>query len=156
MTYDALRLTYGNGDIDTTSSNLTYLIRNIQGVDPTQEKSAFSLSPPGLPPEDNILLGTQGQTREYRVQFKPFDNGDDTAEGSHSSTVVTLEEQYTYLRDVIHDEDPLAEYQLDDVHGGYIPTDEPVYLERFNGPFYQVDSPKFPEWTMTIRVGGGV
>ena len=148
MTYDELRIRYVDESLD-------YLIQNIQGVDPTTEKPAFSISPPGVPPEQNILLGTQGQTREYTIRFRAAAVGGDKANATHTESVETVEEQYTYLRDQFFEPGALAEYELYDVNGGYF-AGENIYIERINTPFYQVENPRFPEWSFTIRVGSGV
>jgi hypothetical protein len=52
-------------------------------------------------PSSTIGFRFVGQTENYTIQFAIFDDGEDTANGTHSSTVISVEEQIDYLKNHI-------------------------------------------------------
>ena len=124
----------------------------------TRDKPAFSVSPPGQSPDNNILLGIQGMQSDIRLQFAIWDDGTDRANGTYSSTVVTLAEQIRYLRDVMHAPTFSVEWTLDHTPGDQFDSKvydaAPVYIERMELPTLSVSDRNWKNATMTLRRGG--
>jgi len=153
MTLEKLRLKLdqnSNGAIDQT-----YDIYPIDSVDIRSRKEAFSIAPPGLAASENILLGVSGMQADINVTFNAWDDGTDRANGTHTSTVTTIEEQTTYLEDVMHDPGFLATWELDHLTGSAFNDDE-VFVESVEPTIISQQSPKWKPVRMTLRRGGSV
>jgi len=150
---EKLTLTYNPG-----SDNLEYTMYPVSEVDEDQQKPAFSVSPPGVSARDNVLLGIQGQTADIPIEFVIYDDGTDRANGTYSSTVVTVGEQINYLRDEMHAPTFSAEWTLDHDTGGQFSTqiyeNDSVYLERLNLPTLSESDRAWKRARMRLRRGG--
>lgn len=147
--------------LELTTEGLQYQVSVIQDGEETQTKDAVSIAPPGLPPEDNILLGISGMQNDIEVRFVLLDDGTDKANGTAAGlgfandTVVSVNEQRRYLLDHIQDASFDAEWTLTHDTGPIFDGDA-VYVERINVPFLVSDSPKWVEARLTLRRGGSV
>lgn len=147
MALEELKLT-----LNPSTDNLQYRITMIQEVRVRSRKNAFSISPPGLSARENILLGVSGMNADLQVRFAVHDDGTDKADGTHSSTVVSVEDQIRYLEDNIHAPDFGASWQLDHLTGAAFNNDE-VFLEGVDVPILSRESPKWKECTLQLRRG---
>ena len=151
MTLDILRLT-------RTDTNFEYDLRRIQTTDSATEKPAFSISPPGASPQDNIFLGVQGQTREHVIRWHIYDDGSDTANGTATGqgftddTVVTIDEQIEWLEEHIHSAAFDAAWTVEHVNGDRLDTLD-VYIERVSIPRFIGHPTKWLEAEITLREG---
>lgn len=150
MTLETLRLT-----LNPSSENYQYDISVIQSADENQRKDAFSIAPPGRSASDNILLGVSGMQSDISIDFVIHDDGTDKANGSYTSTVVTVSEQIDYLVNVMHAPDFEATWELDHVNGDLFDGDE-VFLETLNPDLFDQSSPKWKSCRMTLRRGGSI
>lgn len=124
----------------------------------SQRKPAFSVSPPGVGPENNVLLGIQGQQADIRLQFAIWDDGSDRANGTYTSTVISLADQIQYLRDEIHKPTFSVTWTLDhtpgDQYSESIYTNQDVYVESMEIPTLSTQNRRWLRSTMTLRRGG--
>lgn len=153
MALEKLTLTY-----DPDNEGLEYEMYPVTEAPETQDKPAFSVSPPGVAPENNILLGVQGMQADIRLQFAIYDDGSDRSNGTYSEAVETVGEQLTYLRDEIHAPTFSARWTLDHTPGGQFDTkiydEADVYLESMDLPTLSVTERKWKNASMTLRRGG--
>jgi hypothetical protein len=153
MALEKLRLkadTDGDGTVERT-----YDLYPLQEVTINSRKDAFSIAPPGLSAADNILLGVSGMQADITVRFNAWDDGTDRANGTHTSTVTTVEEQITYLEDTIHAPDFAASWQLDHLTGSAFNDDE-VFVESIEPTVISQQSPKWKGVRLGLRRGGSV
>jgi len=153
MTLEKLRL---KADLDGDGTyEREYDMYPVETVDGRSRKNAVSISPPGRPASENILLGVSGMQGDITLAFFAWDDGTDRANGTHTSTVTTVEEQITYLEDTMHAADFLAAWQLDHVTGSQFNDDE-VFVESIEPTYLSQSSPKWKPVRMTLRRGGTV
>lgn len=142
-----------NGD---GTVNREYQIYPITGdLSISSNKQAFSIAPPGLPARDNILLGVSGMEADIEIPFAVWDNGDDKANGTHTSTVVSVTEQTRYLEETMHAPDFAAGWQLDHLTGDAF-NDDDVFLESIDLTPISLQNRKWKPATMRLRRGGSV
>ena len=160
MSLETLTLTYLGGGDD--GEDLEYQISVLDGVDNRQTKSAFSISPPGQPASNNLLLGIQGMQADRTVRFYVHDDDTDKSNGTASAVsdffaneVVTLAEQRRWLEDVIHAPDFDAAWELDHDTGDEFDAQE-VFVEDLDVPCLQQNSPKWVEASMSLRRGSSL
>lgn len=160
MSLETLTLTLiGGGDSD---EDLEYTLAVLSGVDNRQTKNALSISPPGAPPRENVLLGIKGQEADRTISFYVHDDGSDKANGTasavsafSSSTVETLAEQRRWLERYIHAPDFDAEWRLNHDTGDEYDNQE-VFVERVEIPALQQDNPRWVEGRITLREGRSI
>ena len=141
----------GDGTVDRT-----YDIYPITGdIQITSTKDAFSIAPPGLAAADNILLGVGGMQADIEIPFAVWDTGEDRANGTHSETVITTEEQNKYLEEEMHEPGFAASWQLDHLDGSAFDDDE-VFLEEIQLTKLSNDSPRWKPAVARLRRGGSV
>lgn len=132
-----------------------YDIYPIQSVDVSTQKDAFSISPPGLSARENILLGISGMQADITINAVAWDDGSDRASGTHTSTVVSVEEQLAYLEDIIHDPSFSASWELDHSTGAAFNADD-VFLESVDKTVLSQSSPKWKEFSLRLRRGQSI
>jgi len=155
MTLEKLELQLDRDNDDDIDIDLKYQIYPIQSVDIRSRKEAFSISPPGLQSSDNILLGVNGMQADIEIQARLWNNGEDRADGSYTSSVVTIEEQIEYLEDEIHDPSFSAAWRLDHLTGTAFNDDE-VFVEAIEPTVFSVDEQGFKPVRFTLRRGQSV
>lgn len=141
--------------LNPSGDNYQYYMYPISSVDYTQEKPTTSISLPGQGYKDNVLMGVEGMSADITIQWYIHDDGNDKADGSYTSTIVSIKEQLDYLRDTILAESFTASWELDDVNGSRFNSLE-VAINNINPPIYQNDSPKWLQARMDLTVGGTV
>jgi len=151
----AITMTLEKLQLELTNQGYQYDIYPVESVDDNQRKEAFSVAPPGQAPSDNILLGISGMQGDIEIVFWIWDDGTDRANGTYTSTVVTLTEQLNYLRDEIHDPSFSSAWTLDHLTGNRYSADD-VFVEVMDLPTIQNDSPKWLQARMTLRRGQSV
>jgi len=156
MTLEKLELQLDRDNDDNI--DLKYQIYPIQSVDIRSRKEAFSISPPGLQSSDNILLGVNGMQADIEIQARLWNNGEDRADGSYTSSVVTIEEQIEYLEDEIHDSSFSAAWRLDHLTGSAFngTEEDEVFVEAIEPTVFSVDEQGFKPVRFTLRRGQSV
>lgn len=56
-------------------------------------------------PDNTFLFKFSGKTEEFGFTFAIFDDGTDRSDGTYTSTVITVQQQINYLKNVIFGED---------------------------------------------------
>jgi len=151
MTREQLTLTLNPGE----ASERQYTVDMIDTVELSSTKEAFSIAPPGLAASENILLGVSGMQADITVTWNIHDDGTDKANGTYTSQVVTVEEQLTYLEDVMHAPDFAATWELDHATGAAF-NDDDVFVESIDPTIISNQSPKWKPATMRLRRGGSI
>lgn len=141
-------------DGDDTVEN-TYDIYPLQQVDVTSRKEAFSIAPPGLAASENILLGLSGMQADIVVQAQLWNDGADRANGTHTTTVETVEEQATYLEETMHAPDFQATWEIDHLTGAAFDDDE-IFVESVEPSLISQSEPKWKPVRFQLRRGGSV
>lgn len=137
------------------SQGYEYHIVPLSEASTRQSKNAFSISPPGMSPGQNILLGVSGMEADLSLQFYLHDNGEDKSNGTYSETVVTLAEQRRYLLDEIHAPDFAASWTLNHEGGDQFDNMD-VFIERIDVPAIVQGSPKWLEARIDLRRGRSI
>jgi len=150
MTLHTLRLT-----LNPSTDNYQYDVTMIQSADEDQRKDALSIAPPGLPASDNLLLGVSGMESTISIDFIIYNDGTDKANGTYTSSVVTVEEQIEYLREVIHSPDFSAGWELTHLTGSLFDSD-PVFVETVNPDLLSQQSPLWKPCRLTLRRGESI
>jgi len=150
---EKLRLKLDRDNDDTIER--TYDLYPLQDVSLNSRKEAFSIAPPDLAAKDNILLGISGMQADIRIEFTIYDDGTDRANGTHTSTVTSVEEQITYLDDTMHDPGFEATWELDHLSGNAFSDDE-VFVETVEPTILSQESPKWKPCSLGLRRGGSV
>jgi len=142
----------GDGAIERT-----YDIYPIQSVDISSQKEAFSIAPPGLAARENILLGISGMQADITINAQAWEgpNSSDRANGTHTSTVTTVEEQLNYLEDTIHAPDFSAAWQLDHLTGAAF-NDDAVFVEGIDTTVLSADQRKWKDISIRLRRGESI
>ena len=150
-TLEKLRLTLNPGEADERQ----YDIYPIREVSIASRKNAFSIAPPGLAASENILLGVSGMEADITIEAFVWDDGSDRANGTHTSTVVSLEDQLTYLEETMHAPDFGATWQLDHTTGGAFNSDD-VFVESVEPTVLSTSERKWRSVRIGLRRGGSV
>lgn len=132
-----------------------YDIYPLQEVTISSRKDAFSIAPPGLDAASNILLGISGMQADIEITGQVYDDGSDRANGTHTSTVTTVEEQLEYLEDTMHDASFSAAWQLDHTTGSAFNDDE-VFVEEIDTTAISFDLPKWKPLRIRLRRGESI
>jgi len=147
---EKLRLT-----LNPSGTNYQYDIYPVQEVTIQSRKDAFSIAPPGLPSRDNILLGISGMQADISIDATLYDSGQDRANGTYTSTVVTVEDQLEYLEDEIHAPDFSAAWTLDHLTGAAF-NDDDVFVESIEPTVLSQESPGWKRVRFNLRRGTSV
>ncbi len=97
---------------------------------------------------NTVLFRFFGQSEEVSFTFVLFDDGTDVADGTYTSTVISLAEQIHYLRDVIYSDNFDVDWTL---------TQLVFYTAGLDGVITNLDidqvSPKIAVGNFTIKRG---
>lgn len=101
-----------NAILKNNDNNKQLLIRGLKPI--RHKKSQPSVNIPFInsKPENNFLFRFTGQQRSISLTLWLFDDGTDVSNGTHSSTVITVEEQIKYIMDEIYTEDYDVDWDL--------------------------------------------
>lgn len=147
MTLETFTLT-----LNPSTDGYEYEITMIEQMGAPTRKNAYSVSPPGAPPSQNILIGASGMEGDIAIDFQIHNDGSDKANGTYTSTVTTVEEQITYLRETIHASDFSASWQLTHDTGSLF-TDAEVFVESVDPTLVSQQSPKWKPCRISLRQG---
>jgi len=145
--------------LELITQGYQYDIYPLREVGTSQDRPNLSISTPGTPASDNILIGIQGQQAELPINFILHDDGTDKSNGTAPAgefaddTVVTIMEQVRWLEDYIQAASTTAEWTIDHATGERFNNDS-VAVESMDLPTLQRDSPKWHEATLRLRRGG--
>lgn len=138
--------------LNPSGDSREYHIYPIQTVDINSTKEALSIAPPGLSARENILLGVSGMNADISITATAWNNGDDRANGTHTSTVTAVQEQLRYLEDAMQAPDFGAAWELNHETGVAF-NDDAVFFESVDMTVLSNDSPKWKEFTIRLRRG---
>lgn len=88
-------------------------------MDLSQEKSTFSIAPPEYSARENIKMAMEGMTATIDVNFTIWNDGEDRANGTHSSAVKTIGEQIDWLYEYIHNKNIADSWEIEQVQYYY-------------------------------------
>jgi len=134
-------------------------------LDPNQEKPSTSINIPGKGPRDNIQLGVQGMTLNMSLNLAVWEDGEDRANGTYTSQVVTVRDQIEYIYQEIHNPSFDVDWTFEQVQGypemRLPPNDSgnrqyKVQVENVRIPMVAQESPKWVRGTIDLIVGGSV
>ena len=95
------------------SDNKKLLIEYMQSDVPNLDSPMGSdLTIPGEPPENNLLLGYLGQSKEFEWDFILLDDGTDISDGTRTTAATSLDEQRKYLIEEFVSADLSVEYEF--------------------------------------------
>lgn len=112
-----------------------FLFRACAPLDFDREQPAIAVPFVNTKPENNVLFRFTGQTDTHEFEFALFDDGTDVADGTHTSTVTTVDEQIDYLKNHIYTEDYDVDWTLTDRYesGGISGVIERLHLSNPEG-----------------------
>ena len=138
----------------------------VQTVDVNQRKSSFSIAPPGQAARENIFLSISGMNADIVIDAVLWDDGTDRSNGTApsdgilSGEVVTLQEQYYWLDQYIHNPDIAAAWELSDSDGWFIGADgtagEEVFFENYDTTIIGEENERWKPVRLTFRRGRNV
>lgn len=91
--------------IELTSPSRRYLFRIIAPLRNAKSQPVSAIPFVNQSAQNNALFRFSGQTEEYSFSFAIYDDGSDTSDGTHSSTVITIAQQIDYLKNTIFSQD---------------------------------------------------
>lgn len=96
-----------NIDVTLTNNdnNRAFLFRAVSPLKNKVSQNVQSLPFANTTPENTFLFRFFGKTEDIMFTFAIFDDNVDVANGTHGSTIKTVNEQITYLKDYIFTED---------------------------------------------------
>jgi len=133
-----------------TTNNYKYIFRLVQTLDPKSLKPVLSLELPGTSAENSLQMQYEGEKKEYAISWLVYNNNVDTADGTYTSTVKTIEEQIAYVDQQIKKPDLGVGWKLyGDIFSG---SGTPVAFEYL---FFKVDArkPMYAIGTARFKVG---
>jgi len=138
----------------------------VQTVDVSQRKSSFSIAPPGQSAREAIFLSISGMEADLTLDTVFWDDGTDKANGTApddailDGQVVTLQEQYYWLDQYIHDEGISTGWTLEDSEGWFIDADgnpgEEVFMEDYDTTPIGEENERWKPVRITFRRGQNV
>jgi len=148
-----LKLTLNPG-----SDNYQYIVDVLDSVDDSQKKDSTSIAMPGQSYKNNILMSLSGQESDITIQFNIHDDGTDKADGTYSSTVVTISEQIDYIKNEIQAPEIGSSWTLVDENGIYGDYSDPanglnVAVNKINVATYSKDERKWRSCRIDLTVG---
>lgn len=90
--------------IENNTSNKTYAFKGLTPMKNRQSQTLISIPIVNTTPGNTVLFRFSGQEEDFDFEFAIYDDGTDRANGTHSSTVTTVDEQIAYLKDHIFTE----------------------------------------------------
>lgn len=87
--------------ITNSATSKTVYLRGVRNLENSKSQPVLSIPFVDTTPANTLLFRFFGQSERVNVAFLIFDDGADVANGTHSSPVITVDEQIVYLRDVI-------------------------------------------------------
>ena len=85
------------------SDTRQYLLDYIQDIRVKQDQPLTPFNIPGEAATSTILLAFEGQTKEYMVDFRIVNDGEEKDNSTYAGgSVITIPEQIDYLTNVIH------------------------------------------------------
>jgi hypothetical protein len=91
--------------IDNIQNSKRFIFRGTGQWSFKKSQPAISIPIADAQPQNNVLFRFTGQTEEITFSFVLVDDGSDCAAATHTSTVVTIDEQIAYLRATIYTEE---------------------------------------------------
>jgi len=152
--------------ITQEADNYAFTLYPVQEVNPNKRKSSFSISLPGVSARENIFISISGMQADIALDAVLWDDGSDRANGTApddailDGEVVTLQEQYHWLDQYIHDPAIGTSWTLEDTAGYFIDASgnsgEEVFLEDFDVPTISEENERWKPVRMTFRRGRNV
>lgn len=136
---------YLTRDDNSLRLNLNYVQDDGRGI---ENPTGADLGIPNSSPENTILTSYLPQGRQINLAFTLINDGTDISNGTHTSTVVTINEQIDYIENTFNTYLMGVQYRLNGI--GY--NNMKVKIESIN-----IDNnsktPSMTSGTMRLRVG---
>lgn len=113
--------------IKNNKNNKEFAFRGVAPFKPKRSQPTISVPFIGTSPDSTFLFRFTGQTETVSFNFALFNDGSDQALGTHTSTVVTVDEQIDYLMNEIYGNDYDTSWNL--TQDRYYPTAVVVNIE---------------------------
>ena len=84
------------------NSDKTFFFRGVSPLRWRRAQPSIDVPFIGTAPENTFLFRFMGQSETVGYTFVLFDDGVDVANGTHSSTVKTIDEQIAYIKDEVY------------------------------------------------------
>ena len=95
-----------------TGTTRKYIFQEVNNMQDRSIQNNIKFSSPNQGSDESIVFNLNGISRIVSFNFNIVDDGTDKADGTHTSTVITLQQQYDYLKQVFVTGDTGAEYTL--------------------------------------------
>jgi len=161
MAYDGAKITLTRKR--ESGTDYEYEIFPVQQADISQSKSSFSITPPGQPAREGIFVSVSGMEADISIQAVLYDSGTDRSNGTApnndflSGSVVTKQEQFHYIDQIIHAPGISVSWELTDTEGWFIGSDgtpgETVFFEDFEVPTLGEDTERWKPIRFRFRRG---
>lgn len=103
-------------DIDATVTNNSnskqFLFRGINNWQVQKSQPVTTIPFVDSTPDNTVLFRFFGQTEKISFNFLIFNDGVDVANGTHTSTVITIDQQLSYLKDYIFSDEFTTNWNL--------------------------------------------
>ena len=100
-----------NGDFVATGG-LTFVFSGVDNVTDRHSAPNTTINSPGQGSEETSTFNLGGLQRFVGFEFKLVNDGSDKSDGTNASPVITIDEQYTYLKNTFLSGKSDIQYQL--------------------------------------------
>lgn len=100
-----------NGNFDPVGG-LTYIFSGVDNLPDRHSASNTNINAPGQGSAETTSFNLSGLQRFVSFDFKIMDSAIDTSEGTNTTEVKTIDEQYKYLKNVFLSGETNIQYQL--------------------------------------------
>jgi len=96
------------------SDSKEFIFQGVNNITDRHSAPNIKINAPGKKSEDSIALNLSGLQRFLSFYYKLLNDGSsfDVSNGTHTSTVITIDEQYDYLKNVIMDGSTDIQFRL--------------------------------------------
>jgi len=95
-----------------TGTTRRYNFSEVNSVSDRSIQNNIKISSPNQDSNDNTIFNLNGISRIVSFAFNIYNDGTDRSNGTHTSTVTTIQEQYDYLKNTFLTGDTGVEYNL--------------------------------------------
>ena len=100
-----------NGDFVATGG-LTFIFSGVDNFNDRHSSPNITINAPGQGSEETSNFNLGGLQRFISFDFQLINDGTDKADGTHTSAVTTIDEQYAYLKDTFLSGASDIQYQI--------------------------------------------
>jgi len=90
----------------------TFIFSGVDNVSDRHSSPNIKISAPGKSAEDSVAFNLSGLQRFISFDFRLINDGTDKSDGTNTTQVVTIDEQFTYLKDIFLDPSSDVQYRI--------------------------------------------